>query len=285
MRFRDKALSVGVLLSLVVLAGRVSGLLREVRIGAVFGLSDQTDLAVILLTTPDLLVNLLLAGGLSAALVPEFARIDPKERAALFIRVSLAAALVFGLLAVLMATTPQLFLALLAPAYAAAPPAGYALPFAIAAIALPFAALAGVTGALLNAEQKFLVVGSGTLIFNAVIIAVLFGSPSTSAPLTILAIAIAVAAALRFASQLVASLPHLRGSTRLYSVDMPALARRFVATLTASTMILLMPVALRSLVSLGGSGNIAAFNFATKLVELPTGIVLSTITTITFPHL
>lgn len=280
-----KALSAGALLSLMILAGRVSGFLRDVRIGTVFGLSDQTDLAVILLTTPDLLVNLLLAGGLSAALVPEFTRLDRSEKSALFIKTSVAASLVFGVLAVVMATLPQLFLALLAPAYFSAPPAGYGVPFAIAAIALPFAALAGVSGALLNAEQKFFIVGAGTLLFNAVIVAILSAGSAVEAPLFLLAIAIAVASVLRYASQLLACLPHLGASLKMPSVEVQALARRFAATLTASTLILLMPIALRSLISLGGAGNIAAFSFASKLVELPTGIVLSTLTTITFPHL
>lgn len=52
----------GAILGMTLLVGRFSGLLREVQLAAVFGVSSQADAAVILLTLPDLLVNLLLSG-------------------------------------------------------------------------------------------------------------------------------------------------------------------------------------------------------------------------------
>jgi len=285
MTLGGKALSAGMLLSLAILIGRGAGFLREIQIASLFGLSQQADLAVILLTTPDLLLNLLLSGGLSAALIPEFARLALPERSALFYRVSLAAGALFALFAGVMALFPQVLLLVLAPAYALHPPQGYALPFAITAVALPFAALTGVTGALLNAEQRFFIVGTGTLIFNTVIVSVLMLAPRTFDPLLVLATGVASACIVRYASQLAVSLQHLRPSLKLRGVDIPALIRRFLATLTASTLILLMPVILRTLISFTGSGNIAAFNFATKLVELPSGIVLGAITTVAFSQL
>jgi putative peptidoglycan lipid II flippase len=280
-----KALSAGILLSLAILVGRAAGFLREIQIASVFGLSEQADLAVILLTTPDLMLNLLLSGGLSAALIPEFTRLAPPERSALFYRASLAAGALFALIGGVIAVAPQTLLLLLAPAYAASPPAGFTLPFAITAIALPFAALTGVTGALLNAEQRFFVVGAGTLIFNAVIISVLLLAPKTISPLLALATGVALACIARYGSQFMVSLPHLRLRFALSGVDVRLLMRRFLATLTASTLILLMPVILRTLISFTGNGNIAAFNFATKLVELPSGIVLGAISTVAFSQL
>src|SRR5690606_31040392 len=72
---------------------------------------------------------------------------------------------------------------------------------------------------------------------------------------------------------------------RVPSVDSWRLVRRFGGALAASSIFLLMPVILRALVSFGGEGSASAFNFATKLVELPTGIVIVTIATTTLPVL
>lgn len=277
--------SAGLLLSLIILIGRLTGFVREIRVGSLFGLSNEADLAVILLTTPDLLVNLLLAGGMSAALIPEFARLGRAERAALFFRVTAIVALAFGLIAILLATFPQVLLLFLAPGYAFAPLGDAHPAFAIAAVAIPFAGVTGVTAALLNADQRFLIAGAGTLVFNATVIAMLSVNVANAGPLLVLAVAIAAAAILRYAIQLIASFRHLRPVLRLDGVDGVDLLRRFAATLTASTLILLFPVVVRSLLSLGGAGNIAAFNFATKLVELPSGIVLTTLSTVALPAL
>ena len=48
----------------LLLVGRATGFAREWVLSARGGASGSTDLAIVLLTLPDLLVNLLLAGGL-----------------------------------------------------------------------------------------------------------------------------------------------------------------------------------------------------------------------------
>ena len=66
-------LSYLVLLSrLAYCSGCVTGFLREIGIASVFGISTEADITILMLTIPDVLVNLLVAGGLSAALIPEF---------------------------------------------------------------------------------------------------------------------------------------------------------------------------------------------------------------------
>ena len=62
----------GAVVSFGILLGRVTGFLREIGIASVFGISTEADITILMLTIPDVLVNLLVAGGLSAALIPEF---------------------------------------------------------------------------------------------------------------------------------------------------------------------------------------------------------------------
>lgn len=271
------------MLSAVLLAGRVSGFFREIEIGYFFGLSHEADFTVLLLTLPDLLVNLLLAGGLSAVLIPEFRQSSPEQAALLFRRSSWLIGIIFLTVAVVVAVYPKAILVLLAPGLLDAPKAAFGLAFAIMAIAIPLAALSGITTALLNANDRFLVAGSGTLLFNGVVIMLLPLSVGFQNPLIVLAISIAAGALARYGAQLV-------GSARFW--NRPAigrtpqgfdLAQRFAHALTAATIIQLIPVALRAAMSFGLPGTVAAFAFAFKLVELPNTVVVASLATVAFP--
>lgn len=278
--------SASVVLSLMLLLGRLSGFVREIQLGAIFGLSREGDFAIVMLTTPDLLVNLLLAGGLSAALVPEFTRLNAGGRARVFGLTSLMVFALFGAIGVVFAFFPALLLLAFAPGYAGTPPNAYALPYAIAALAIPLAGLTGVTSALLNSQHRFFVAGSGTLVFNLTIILVLFLVPAGQQSLLVLAIGLALAACLRYMSQVIASLRNMNwADIPDQDTDYHRLAFRFIQALGAATIVLCIPVILRAIISLNGEGNIAAFNFATKLVELPLGIAITTISTVAFPAL
>lgn len=278
--------SASVALSLTLLLGRSFGFVREIQLGAIFGLSREGDFAIVMLTTPDLLVNLLLAGGLSAALVPEFARLDARGRARVFGVTSLMVLALFGTIGIVLAFFPALLLLAFAPGYADTPPSAYALPYAIAALAIPLAGLTGVASALLNSQHRFFVAGAGTLVFNLTIILVLILLPSEQQSLLVLAAGLALAASLRYISQVVAALPHLNwAGAPVCDTDYRRLAFRFIQALGAATIVLSIPVILRALISLNGEGNIAAFNFAAKLVELPLGIAITTISTVAFPAL
>jgi len=284
MSLRDRLLSASMILSLTLLLGRLAGFAREIQIGALFGISRDGDFAIVMLTTPDLLVNLLLAGGLSAALIPEFGRVDQAGRTKLFLIASLLVAGLFGLITLLIVLFPALLMTAFAPGYSGAPVAEYGDSFRLAALAIPLAGLVGVTSALLNAEEKFFIVGSGTLIFNLAVIAVLAFCWVPDQGLMVLAAGIAAASLLRFGSQVLAATRYLsRQKSQVSATNLTDLARRFLQALGASTLVLLIPVLLRAVVSLNGAGNIAAYNFATKLVELPIGIAITTISVVAFP--
>lgn len=281
-----KLVFASILLSGALLLGRLAGFVREIQIGSVFGISRDSDLAVVMLTTPDLLVNLLLAGGITAALIPEFVRLDAGGRVQVFFRVSLYVLILFGAIGLLLALFPQVQLLAFAPGYAGLDKTVFGNLFAMAALAIPLAGLSGVTAAFLNSHERFFIVGAGTLVFNATIIVALFWWGNADNTLFILAVAIATAALLRYCSQLIFCFPYLARSESLVpATKLSVLATRFFQALGASTIVLVIPVMLRAIVSLVGEGHIAAFNFATKLVELPLGIAITTIGAVSFPAL
>jgi putative peptidoglycan lipid II flippase len=278
------ALTAGTLLSIALLAGRLTGLLREIQLASVFGVSADADLAVLLLTLPDLLVNLLLAGGLSAALVPRMRALDAGEAGALFRQATLLALAVFGFVAAAIALWPGAALTVLAPGLPVDDKGRFAM--ALTALAVPLTAAAGISGAYLNSRDSFFVVGLGTLIFNACILVALALGGRAAQPLLLLSIGIGAGALVRWLSQLLvlgrqAWRPH---PSRRRHLDGP-LVRAFFAAAAASALMLLVPVIVRVVASGIGTGAIASFNYASKLVELPVTILLGSTFTVALSRL
>lgn len=279
------AIGAATLVGATLLAGRVSGLFREIQLAAAFGVSVSADVAVLLLTLPDLLVNLVLTGGLSAALIPRLRALPLQAAQALSRQTLLFVSILFGLMALIIVFVPGIWFSLLAPGLSSSAMPTTAVIIATA-IAILLTAASGVTSASLNSQQKFLVAGCGTLIFNIVIITALAtGQYSSHDPLLILGIGISTGAALRLLSQCL-TLPRawLLGPITPSVAD-SVFIRGFLTTATTASLMLLVPVVVRALASTISPGAIAAFNYATKLVELPAGILVTSLATVALVQL
>lgn len=273
------------LVGATLLAGRVSGLFREIQLASAFGVSVSADVAVLLLTLPDLLVNLVLSGGLSAALIPRLRALPLQTAQALSRQTLLFVSIMFGLIALMLVFMPGVWFSLLAPGLAASAMPSTAAIIATA-IAIPLAAASGVTSASLNSQQKFLVAGCGTLIFNLIVITALAtGQHANYDPLLILGIGIASGAVLRLFSQCL-TLPRawLLGSITPSAVD-SIFFRGFLTTAATASLMLLVPVVVRAFASTVSPGAIAALNYATKLVELPAGVLVISLATVALVRL
>lgn len=281
---RASLLGAGSLLAVALLAGRLSGLARELTLAATFGVSLKADVAVLLLTIPDLLVNILLAGGLSAALVPRLRGLPEAQAGQLFRRTAGWVLLTFSLLAAFVAVAPKVVFTILAPGIPSAVNMLTDSATGLVALSIPLTALSGVSGAYLNARDRFFIAGLGTLIFNVVIVATLLGSLPIVG-LATLAAAILAGATIRLLSQM-AILPrsafHFRQGRGQGS---SSFAAAFAAGIAASSFTLLPVALIRAGASLLGSGNVALFNYAQKLVELPVGILITTISTVALSRL
>lgn len=285
MKFGKYVIGSSLLLSLALLAGRATGFLRELVLTTKMGLTYDADIAIMLLTLPDLLVNLLLSGGLSAALIPEFRKLDCQKAASLYIKSSFYVFLFFSVLGLIFVVFPKSVFALIAPGLPVLSTSGRTALFVCVALALPLTALSGVTSSYLNANDRFFVAGLGTLIFNLAVIIGLCTTAFHGDALLGLATGIALGSAIRWLSQLSV----LPGETwKADNINHPLtrdIVVRFVSALSATSLIMLVPVILRAMASLVGEGGVAAFNLATKLVELPIGIAITTISTVAFPVL
>lgn len=287
-RGQRSLLSAGLFLSLALMAGRLAGFGREILLASSLGLSEQADIAIVLLTVPDLLVNLLLSGGIGVALVPALRASNPAQAAALFKQASLAFGAVFAVLGLCFALVPSVWFWLFAPGLNGAAQwlEGWMI-YAIA-LAIPLAALSGVSTAALNAKDRFFVAGCGTLFFNlSVIAALLLAMYWNNNYLALLCAGILLGALLRWVSQWMAlrvGAPQILEAHRGLLLDR-RLVHGFMAGLASASLLILVPVALRAGASWLGKGELAAFNYAIKLVELPLGILITTLATVAFPRL
>lgn len=223
--------------------------------------------------------------GLSAALIPRLRALPHQDAQVLLRQTLLFVVGLFSLLAVILVLIPSVWFALLAPGLhsASLPPTGAIIA---TALAIPLAAASGVTTAGLNSQHRFLLAGCGTLFFNAVVIgALIYGQHHTANALLVLGIGIAGGATARFFSQLVA-LPRgwLFGPLFQTTADGKFL-RSFVVTALAASLMLLVPVIIRALASTISPGAIAAINYATKLVELPVGVLVTSLATVALVRL
>lgn len=274
------------LLAVMLLLGRFSGLFRELELARAFGISRDADVAVVLLTLPDLLVNLLLTGGLSAALVPRFRQLPADDRGALFRQASLWATLAFALAGIVLWLWPMTIFGVIAPGLSGLGELGRGSVVGGVALALPLTALSGVTAAYLNAHGRYLVSGAGTLLFNLCVIAVLVSHASgTNNLLTALALAIGAGAAVRLVAQLAVMPRSALNAFSLGPLADRAMLQAFVAGALAAALTLVPQIVVRAAASLLGSGTVASFNYAQKLVELPVGILITTISTVALTKL
>lgn len=288
MRRLDKltrsALGASAALALALMAGRITGLIREIVLANRFGVSAEADTAIILLTIPDLLVNLLLSGGLSAALVPRFRGLSTADAARLFWEICVCVALVCFVVTILIAFWPAAIFGLFAPGATDSVKLAGHPTLVFVALSVPFAALSGVSGALLASRERYFAAGLGTLILNSTVIAALtFGGMAQG--LVLLGLAVLVGTGLRLASQLLvlpADVWKLTGKS--CQIDKPLL-NSFAAGVTASALAVAPAPIIRAAASLLGSGNIATFNYAQKLVELPLGVLITTIGTVSLSRL
>lgn len=267
--------------------GRLSGFVRETFIASNFGASEQTDLIIVFLSTPDILVNLLVGGALSMALIPEFKRLNNKSAKTLYQQVIMLLLGAFCLFSICAYFFANEILSAFAPGLSDTVIQQYSSTFAITFIGIPLTVAAGITTAFLHYRGKFLIPALGTLIFNVVLIGSLYTTSLFDAEYILFVISIGVCAAafLRWSSQVINSrvMPFSLNAFKENLVSASLLRRYFYGVLTGG-IIFLMPVVTRAIASESGPGQLSLVNYAIKLVEFPLGVVLTVFSIVFFPR-
>ena len=268
--------------ALLTLASRVLGFARDAGVAALFGTGVVADASVAGLALPQLARRLLGEGALNAAILPRLAG-ESGQRP----RLAGAALILFGLVALVLAGLIFLFMpqvvALLAPGFPNSGPRedGAVLAGRLAIACLPLALLAGVFAAFANVAGRFARPAMAPAAANVVVIALLVllwlaGGKQMSVPAALAWLAAgAVAGALtQFALNLIA-VPRDFFDLRVTRADLKAALPMLAGA--APTLLAAALPQLRFLIAAsaasGIAGGVAALFYATRLVELPLGLV------------
>lgn len=273
------------------LASRVLGLVREMAIAHRFGTSAELGAYLAAFRVPDLLFQLVAGGALASAVIPTLSQVLARERPEEASRLASTLWNGVGLFLTLLAAASFLLAPLLArllvPGYSPELQALTARLMRLLLLAPILFGLSGISGAVLNTHQRFLLPALAPSLYNLAIIAgALFLAPRHGVW------ALAGGAVVGAALHLLANLPGLaRLGLRyrpLLDLRHPGLAE--VIRLMLPRVLGLAAVQLNFLVNTvlaSGLGReaLAAVNFAWLLLMLPHGIVAQSVATAHFPTL
>lgn len=279
------------------LLGRFTGIVRESATIYFLGTTLLSDLAVLTLTFPDLLQGIILGGALGGALIPQFVlhRRTGGEKAEIdFLAQSMLGVFVYSLVCAILAYLflDQIAIAI-APGFSTRDKIALEGLLTITLCQIPITAVAGMFSTWLQYKESFAAIASTTPIVNLVSIFFVYLLSRQTTEIYLLACGVMIASSLRLAILYYASmkwayfgrmnLPIIKnafGRLRYFFSDN---ARALCKAIGASFFILLTPVAVRSMASLGGLGDLTVLNFAMKIVELPVGLIGTVVSVVLLP--
>lgn len=277
----------------LLLLSRVLGLARESVQAAAFGSTGMGDVVIVMFTLPDLLVGIFLSGALAYVLLPHWVRqtraaqqVGQKKMA----RALALAGVVFGLFIWLLRDA---LVTALAPGLQGEMRALGASSLVWSALVLPLAMLAALWTTRLQHARDFVGMYAGNLVVNGMLVAALLllaGSVARSGATSSLGACLLLAMAARL-GWLVWRLRRDRRAddasaeqaTGASVKDALPRASVWIWAALSSGLLLLLPLAGRSIASQGGEGSLASFNYAWKLVELPLVLAVQLVASVAFP--
>lgn len=272
-------------LSFGLLLGRLSGFVRETIMAMTYGVTAETDIAVLMLTVPDLLVNILMGGALGAVLIPEFTQRPETARKLLYQSLMFFGGIFVCVTALLHCKTIFLVEALV-PGFGPVQLQKASVAVGWVIWLIPLTVLAGGVTAYLHSQNKFAVASLGTLIVNcSIIVGLLLGYYGIGG-LELLVLFVLLGGGLRLLSQLWIVRPSWHPLSSLYPTQLTKkLLTRYGQAMLSGSVLLLFPVIARGFASFEKVGSVAIFNFSTRLVDFPLSIAVTFLIIIFFPKL
>jgi putative peptidoglycan lipid II flippase len=279
------------ILTVAALASRLLGWIRLLVIGSQFGATRELDAYFAAFRIPDAIFQLVVAGALSAALIPVFqsyrARGQDEEAWHLASSVINLVLIALAALSLLMAIFAPLFVPIVAPGFDAPTTELTVRMTRIMLLSPVLIGMGAVVTGILNSYQQFTVPAIAPLLYNlAIIAAAIFLAPIMGVE------GLAVGVAIGSMAHLVVQLPNLAKVGQRYDLTIglghPGVRR--VALLMGPRMLGLAAGQLNFLVSTvlaSGlpEGSLTAYNYAFQLSQIPVGVVGVSIAVALFPTL
>ncbi len=276
-------------LTVAALASRLLGWIRLLVIGSQFGASADLDAYFAAFRIPDAIFQLVVAGALSAALIPVFSSYRARENereawrlASSVINLVLIALAVFSLVMALLAPW---VVPIIAPGFDAETTELTVRLTRVMLLSPVFIGMGAVVSGLLNTYGRFGVPAVAPLVYNvAIILAAVVLAPTLG--VEGLAIGVVAGSILHLAIQL----PQLRGVGRQYdlTIGLGHPGVRQVAWLMGPRLLGLAAGQLNFIVSTVlasnlGVGAVTAYNYAFQLSQIPVGVLGVSVAVALFP--
>lgn len=278
-------------LTVAALASRLLGWIRLLVIGSQFGASRELDAYFAAFRIPDAIFQLVVAGALSAALIPVFSGYRARDQeveawrlASSVINLVLIALAGFSLV---MAIFAPLLVPIVAPGFDAPTTELTVRMTRVMLLSPVFIGMGAVVSGILNSYQRFAVPAIAPLIYNlAIILAAIFLAPIMGVE------GLAVGVAIGSLAHLVVQLPNLGAVGQRYdlTIGLRHPGVRKVAWLMGPRMLGLAAGQINFIVSTvlaSGlqEGSITAYNYAFQLSQIPVGVLGVSVAVALFPTL
>lgn len=279
------------ILTVAALASRGLGWLRLLVIGSQFGAGRDLDAYFAAFRIPDAIFQLVVAGALSAALIPVFqsyrAREDEQEAWRMASSVINLVVLALAGVSLLMAIFAPWIVPLITPGFDAPSTELTVRMTRIMLLSPVFIGMGAVVSGLLNSYERFTVPAIAPLLYNlAIIVAAIVLAPVMGVE------GLAIGVAVGSLGHLVVQLPNLASVGQRYDLTValrhPGVRR--VAWLMAPRTLGLAAVqvnfiASTVLASTLPEGSLTAYNYAFGLMQVPVGVVGVSIAIASFPRM
>ena len=283
-------LTASLILTVAALASRILGWVRLLVIGSQFGASSELDAYFAAFRIPDAIFQLVVAGALSAALIPVFsgyrARGQDAEAWSLASSVINLVLIALVALSLLMAILAPVLVPIVAPGYDAETTELTVRLTQIMLLSPVLIGMGAVVTGILNSYQQFTVPSLAPLVYNlAIIAAAIFLAPVMG--VEALALGVVAGSLMHLAIQLPSLARVGRGRYEL-RIGLGHPGVRKVARLMGPRMLGLAAGQLNFLVSTvlaSGlvAGSLTVYNYAFQLSQLPVGIVGVSVAVALFP--
>jgi putative peptidoglycan lipid II flippase len=279
------------ILTVAALASRLLGWVRLLVIGSQFGASRELDAYFAAFRIPDAIFQLVVAGALSAALIPVFSgyRARDQETEAWTLASSVINLVVIALagLSLLMAIFAPVLVPVVAPGFDA-PTTDLTVRMTRVMLLSPvFIGMGAVVSGILNSYERFAVPAVAPLVYNLAIIgAAIFLAPIMGVE------GLALGVAVGSLAHLVVQLPNLAAVGQRYdlTIGLRHPGVRKVAWLMGPRMLGLAAGQINFIVSTvlaSGlpEGSVTAYNYAFQLSQIPVGVLGVSVAVALFPTL
>lgn len=263
------------------LLGRLAGIAREFLIADTFGVTRDADVAILLVTGPDVLVNVAGSGAVGLVLIPILLQHDTGAQLRLVRRLTIR----LGVAAMLLSLLVAGLVIALSSGWATEgdlsnPQFRYAVT--VTAVAVPLSMLVVITAAFLRAQNRFAAVSLATVTFTAPILVAVAVFRSVIG----VAVGIAIGATLRYAVQVMLIARRWRRAASIDEVDVEIrrdqIASSFGVSVLQAAQVSL-PIIL--VTALGDAGDVALLSYGWRILLIPIGLLASVFSVAAYPTL